>query len=67
MSVAASSGRRGAGAVTCPRLRAQILMLLAIYPHLERDDLSEMRRYHSCADCTPLPMQHLSRDPEDRT
>ena len=49
----------------CPRLRAQIAAFLHMYAHLEADDLAQMRDYHCCAECHPLP-EHLSREPEDR-
>lgn len=51
--------------MTCPRLTRQIDALLAIYTHLEPDDLWQMRHYHSCPEYRPRTDRHLSRDLED--
>lgn len=51
--------------MTCPRLKQQIRDFRAMYTHLTKRDLRELRRYHSCPECAPRPEQHLSREPED--
>ena len=43
-------------------MQAAIATLRRLYPHLTKKDVKQMRTYHSCGDCHPLP-EHLSREP----